>query len=198
MMLALRHGTHDLHEQLETTPVFSCLMSDSVSRSEYVNALQILHHFYSEIEPILRLGVEKYLPNHSYIPRLNLLERDLSGLGIACGRTQRPLSLQLGKSQTLGILYVVEGSTLGGQIISRHLQDKLGVHVKDALSFYTLDGNLSANHWAQLKMCFRESLVSPTELGESIESARDLFLKLLKMTQSASPFDCSAQATWGG
>lgn len=180
VMLAFRHGTRDLHERIETSPLFSCLMTDAVSIAEYVRALQGLHQFYSEIEPSLLAGIKQHLPDSVYLARLNLLEKDLFNLGFASDSTSHTSVTQPhGKAQTLGMLYVVEGSTLGGQIISRHLIGKLGVHVKDALAFYTLDGHLNPNHWGKLKIRFRENLVSPSEIEESIASAREMFLKLL-------------------
>lgn len=187
VMLAFRHGIRDIHERIEAAPLFSCLMTEAVSPAEYVNALQGLHQFYSEIEPLLLAGIKQYLPDYLYLARLNLLEKDLFSLGVASDSISlRSVAQPPSKAQTLGMLYVVEGSTLGGQIISRHLQGKLGEHMKDVLAFYTLDGNLNTSHWGQLKTCFRENLISQSEIAESIDTSREMFQKLLAISDHFS------------
>lgn len=184
VMLVFRQGTKDLHAQIESESLFANLMTDSVSLPDYGKALQGLHRFYSEIEPLLLNGIEKFMPEQPYIPRQYLLERDLAHLRFAINRVLPNLRKPLTSvAETLGVLYVVEGSTLGGQIISRHLRVKLGADVRDALAFYTLGGNLDATHWTQLKENFRKNLIDQSEIEEGINTARGIFLKMLTISK---------------
>lgn len=50
-------------------------------------------------------------------------------------------------SQALGCLYVIEGATLGGQIITKHLQANLEVTAKTGGSFFNGYGTQTGAHW---------------------------------------------------
>ena len=79
----------------------------------------------------------------------------------------------------MGLLDVVEGSTLGGQIITRHLLEKLGEQISDARRFYTLDGKMLPDHWTNVKRIFRKYLSDSEEIAQAICSAREAFNRLL-------------------
>jgi heme oxygenase len=83
------------------------------------------------------------------------------------------------KAELLGVLYVVEGSTLGGQIISRHLEARLGLQISEAMRFYTLDGKMLPEHWSTVKRLFRDNLNDSEEIAQTVHSARAAFNSLL-------------------
>ncbi len=47
----------------------------------------------------------------------------------------------------MGGFYVIEGATLGGQIIRKHLNRRFGASVAAALSFYSGYGKQAAQEW---------------------------------------------------
>jgi heme oxygenase len=49
--------------------------------------------------------------------------------------------------QALGCLYVLEGATLGGQIISRQLRESLGIAAEDGAAFYNGYGSDTGRQW---------------------------------------------------
>jgi heme oxygenase len=179
-MLELRHGTQDLHSRIEAAPNFSGLIKEQVTLCDYVQALKLLSLFYSHREPQLLLGMAQYFPEFNYIPRLPLLSRDLREVGVV--QDDNPIeniSSVANKAEILGLLYVVEGSTLGGQIISRHLEAKLGLQISEAMRFYTLDGKMLPDHWANVKRLFRDNLKDSEEIARAVFSARKAFSSLL-------------------
>ena len=174
-----RSETHELHQRLEATNVFSQLMRDTVTIEDYTFALQALLNCYSVLEPILIQGLHLYAPAYLYVPRLPLLLRDLDNLGanktIHSDKTEMPQLSSLSKAETLGILYVIEGSTLGGQILSRHLIAKLGEQISSVLAFYSLDGKLTSQHWASTQRLLREQLCTAEEIEQALQSAKQSF-----------------------
>lgn len=52
-------------------------------------------------------------------------------------------------SQFLGCLYVIEGATLGGQIIAKHLQANLGVTPETGAAFFNGYGTKTGIHWKE-------------------------------------------------
>jgi heme oxygenase len=78
--------------------------------------------------------------------------------------------------QALGALYVIEGSTLGGKIISKMINQQLGLTDGLGLSFFDGYGNDTELMWQR----FRQSIdqqVKPADEQIIIQSANDTFLK---------------------
>ena len=54
--------------------------------------------------------------------------------------------------QGLGCLYVMEGSTLGSQIISRHLKENFQMEERSGAAFFNAYGGLKLDHcWMEFK-----------------------------------------------
>ncbi len=173
----LRTRTQDLHQSLEAQPVFSQLLVEEVSRENYVTALKVLRHCYATIEPDLTRALQHYLPNYPYLKRLPLLDHDCAVLGEDIDGASSPVPFSIQSfPQLLGVLYVIEGSTLGGQILIRHLTAKLEVELAGALSFYGINVGIAVDHWRRLQALLGENLHSENEIEQAVEAARQIFL----------------------
>ena len=89
--------------------------------------IQIQHQWHQAIEAILSsanpsLNFEGYL----YIPKTNLLKKDLDALGI---ETREPVFINWKNPAIPGLIYVLNGSMLGGAVISKHLE-AAGIDIK--------------------------------------------------------------------
>jgi heme oxygenase len=72
----------------------------------------------------------------------------------------------------IGTLYVIEGATLGGKVISRHLKDSLGLGPTSGAHFFNGYGNTvtTRNNW--LTFCdFADSIGTSQELQASAKLA---------------------------
>lgn len=81
------------------------------------------------------------------------------------------------RAAILGACYVLEGSTLGGQFIARHLQEKLGVVAGEGDRYFRSYGAEVGMRW----QAFRGELMrhsSPENDAAIVASARDTFDKL--------------------
>lgn len=152
------------------------------SRAEYV---ALLERFYGFVAPwerrlgqcvasddILREGREK----------TGWLEADLQHFALdAEQRDALPQCADLpdtsSRAAMLGACYVLEGSTLGGQYIARHLQENLGLKAGEGDRYFRSYGAEVGARW----QAFRAELMahsSPETDGEIIRAARDTFEKL--------------------
>ena len=83
-------------------------------------------------------------------------------------------------TQALGCLYVLEGATLGGQIIGRHLKKNLALDEDGGCAFFCSYGDEVGLMWK----CFRETLSSHcskhgrTEEEQLVTSACETFVSL--------------------
>ena len=100
------------------------------------------------------------------------LQADLRSLQ----RTPLPLAWDFNAPQTrgalIGILYTLEGSTLGGQFIARHLSQLPGP--KLPRRFFTGYGELTPQRWDEF-LRFVETQSAPSDCEDAIATASSLF-----------------------
>ena len=53
------------------------------------------------------------------------------------------------EEEVYGCLYVIEGSTLGGQVISRSLREHLGIHPENGGAYFSGYGMLTGPRWKE-------------------------------------------------
>jgi heme oxygenase len=110
-----------------------------LSIEEYRDILQKLWGFYKPLEVLIANGKEWPLSllNFDRRKKIPLLEYDLHILGYP---SFLPLCTDLPEltnfAQVLGCLYVLEGATLGGQIIARHIRKRLGLDQTTGCSYF--------------------------------------------------------------
>ena len=119
----------------------------------YRDLLARLHGFHAAWEPaIARALVDDSL----FDPRrrLGALRADLRHLGLSPGdiaALPQPDAIRLvGPAGAMGALYVLEGSTLGGRVIGRHIAALHGID-GDGLAYYRAHGPRTGAMWAALR-----------------------------------------------
>lgn len=160
----LRTETRREHEAVEQV---LDLMSVSLTRDGYRQRLEQFYGFYAPLEKALSAHGERQHgiasePNLSMgtraamASRLNktaLLKLDLHHLG---GGTQNiPLCYNLPPLETqaevLGCVYVMEGATLGGRMITQHIQATLGITPATGGSFFNGYGDDTGKMWQTMR-----------------------------------------------
>lgn len=171
-LLRLREATTPEHEAVEAKmPV----MRADLSRGEYADVLACF-------SPLIA-GWEQWAAEHVPAPyaglvrnrkRAPLLVSDLAALG----RTTPPPVFPaddafLTPAGFLGAMYVVEGSTLGGQHIARHVEPLLGLNPEHGTAYFRGYGEETGARWRE----FKEVMAAvPDELtDEVIAAAKRMF-----------------------
>ena len=148
----LRDATRVDHQQLETR---IDLLNRVWSREFYRALLEKFHGFYAPLEPEIWGYSQWQKFNFLTAPRVKIdwLRQDLGFCGLnaaqiralpRCKYLQRPASF----AGALGCAYVLEGSTLGGQIISRHLKTQLNLPPQGC-RFFTAYGAQTGAKWRE-------------------------------------------------
>ena len=146
----LRAATDPAHRALEDALDWRARVA---TRSGYRDLLARLHGFHASWEPAIgaALDDETFLGPRR---RLGLVAADLGHLGLAeeaIADLPRPAPFVLdGKAAATGALYVLEGSTLGGQIIGRHIAGLHGFS-DDGLAYYRAHGPAAGAMWAAFR-----------------------------------------------
>jgi heme oxygenase len=177
ILAELKEKTAPLHRALEENAgIWDCLSS----RALYGNLLVRFWGIYSTAEARLAAVEElpRWLPDLSRRWKRPALESDLNNLGIPpeswtiCTGITEIRTVAAG----LGWLYVLEGSTLGGQLIKRQVQERLGLGAHNGCQFFSSYGAEVGSMWRS----FGQSLESfcqanPNCREEVVESAETAF-----------------------
>lgn len=123
------------------------LLAPGVGMETYGAVLKGFFHYYSALEARLLPRLDELLvamPRNEYCYALRspLLRQDLADLSLTPPQPAELKALPLpaidSPDATLGVLYVLEGSTQGGRVIASHLANTLGVNSNLGGRFFSL------------------------------------------------------------
>ncbi|GFM52930.1 Heme oxygenase [Pseudomonas cichorii] len=147
---ALRSETNQLHVGLEKRlPFFSPVLTSTY----YLRLIQAYHGFYRPLESeLLASGL---MPDELDAPervKTPALIQDLHALGMTDQAIDelalcRQLPLIDSPGACLGVLYVLEGATLGGQILRREIHKRLGLNEQTGAAFLNVYGSATGMRW---------------------------------------------------
>lgn len=166
----LRAETRPEHDAAERDLDWEARTSN---RADYRDLLARLHAFHRAWEPeVARLVGDPAFTGPR--ERAHLLERDLDRLGSDAGaRTEPPAfsGLPLAtRAEALGSMYVLEGSTLGGQVIARRVRAVLDF---DPL-YHAAHGDRVGAMWRAFQARLLAD-VAPDGADEAVDAARRTF-----------------------
>lgn len=174
---ALRSGTALSHQRLEAE---LALLSPPLKRERFLQVLQRFHGFHVAWEPALAA----WLPSRFCAARSKLaaLQADLAAMGLgpaAIGALPvcvESVTMCASVPAALGALYVMEGSTLGGKLITARLRDAPWLPAA-GLRYFDPYGGRSGVLWKEtLAMLAR----SPQADGPAIVQSAALTFDLLR------------------
>jgi heme oxygenase len=152
----LRRATHDQHILLNKHAMLADLTSPDLALPVYRMLLIAYAYLYQSVEARIEQFLTTYPDIFDYTVRRKLpwLRADLEFFQIDMEVADPDVPLmrapeitQLG--QLVGVLYVIEGSTLGAQFISRHLQEHHGLGDGGGARFFTGYGENTQLRWQE-------------------------------------------------
>jgi heme oxygenase len=183
----IRKETQHLHTALENDlPV----MRPEFQLSGYRRLLARFYGFYTPAETSLcRVPcLQSALTDWPKRRKIEWLVTDLTALGFSARQVaDLPLCSHLpplpGTAEALGCLYVLEGSTLGGGIIGRHLRATLQLEPENGACFFGSYGEQTGPMWKT----FQGALLSiaPEAHGRTIDTAIQTFECMHEWLQEA-------------
>ncbi|GEP12082.1 biliverdin-producing heme oxygenase [Methylobacterium gnaphalii] len=143
----LRAATADAHQALEDELQWE---ARTATLDGYCSLLALMRGFHAGFEP----AIGRALNDEAFFAprrRLHSLDADLTCLGldpaaIAALSAITPITLT-SPASAYGALYVLEGSTLGGQVIGRSIIERHGPAVEAACSYYRGHGRDTGRMW---------------------------------------------------
>jgi heme oxygenase len=181
MILAkLKERTAEQHQRLETKLDILARLS---SPQGYKSLLEQFYGFYRPLEIHLGSVIPAgFLANFTARRKTPLLEKDLLFLDLSeRDLSELPQCQKLptveSEAQAFGCLYVLEGATLGGQIISKYVADKLGYEHGRGATFFKSYGAEVKAMWCDFVQALREYTTAHDVDDEVVAAAVDTFDK---------------------
>ena len=176
-MHQLRDATRLAHASIEGSLP---LMDPALTRDRYVRIVEAFYGFYAPLEPRIAhaAAVHGALLAVDSRAKAPLLVLDLLALGETTDDIDAlPRCTALphvgSASRALGALYVLEGATLGGQIIRRRLGDRLDLEGGNGAAFFVSYGEATGAMWKRFTT-YVDGYAS-LDLGAAIGAAIDTF-----------------------
>lgn len=175
----LKEQTRDYHAAAEDIMFAKKILEKTITRPEYTVLVEILLSFHNHYEaPVLR-STEAFFSGSMLSPaeKLQWLRKDAELLGIPAEAT--PGLFAPSAQEALGWLYVMEGATLGGQLIIRNLLKIPAICTSKAMNYYEGYGNETGMRWKYFTSRLDTAINSPADLAAVVSGAKNAYSKLL-------------------
>lgn len=146
----LRNATADSHTKLEALPVSMSIMNPDVTNNEYSLYLSLMQDVVWDAEQNVYPVLSTIINDLQARKKHHFINHDLQTLGVTQSADySAPFSSSgpYSPAFSLGIMYVVEGSSLGGRVILKNIKAALG-HDEDAGARYFAGyGGQTGSQW---------------------------------------------------
>ncbi|HEX8593933.1 MAG TPA: biliverdin-producing heme oxygenase [Pseudomonas sp.] len=168
----LRDATAAAHRSLEKRLPF---ISAHLDRGLYVRLIEAYYGFYFSLERQLGRVPDMDLASLDERQKAPLLIADLQALGVGAERIAslalcRELPPLGNRLQALGAMYVMEGATLGGQVLSRVVQRKLSIGGESGGAFLNVYGSTTSQMWEDF-LALLSAVDAPEQRAQVVHSA---------------------------
>ena len=178
----LRRETRPEHDALDNHPAFLALVNGSLSLPDYGRLMQAFHGFYTMLDPQLasacdRFGVARW--GFSYEGRTAVLTGDLQALGMDDAARRTPATdgqPQASSAAALaGVLYVIEGSLLGGAVLCAATETLLAPSARGGNGYWHWCRTAAQPRWAMTCTLIEALAGTDADKEEMVAAARDSF-----------------------
>lgn len=174
----LKAATDTLHR--ETERLFA-LEARVAHRDTYRDLLIALYGFHAPLEQKLReLKFATALDMPARLIKSAWIAEDLKALGLdGTAITRLPHCAELPElattAEAFGALYVIEGATLGGQLITRVIRDRLGLTPENGGRFFASYGAFTGPMWRNFVSALDAEGVDPKQAAIMERAAAGTF-----------------------
>ncbi|KAA0989902.1 biliverdin-producing heme oxygenase [Dyadobacter aurulentus] len=179
----LRKETAESHQNLEDNPLSKALLDPDVTLADYQAYLSKLYGVTVVCEKQVFPELASVLPDLSERYKAHLIEKDLLATGLTDAQIQALPVHHFHfsrRSEAIGIMYVLEGSTLGGKIIYKHIHEKLGFTPESGAAYFWGYGTQTGTLWKSFVSILTQFAAENNDDPLVIESAKKTFTEINK------------------
>jgi heme oxygenase len=165
----LRRATRAQHDRIDALMDLRRMQD----REHYARVLRVFDGFLAAWEPAVAAALPAWQAWLAPRSRRPFLRQDLRHLGAAPGEPARVPALA-SAAAAWGSVYVMEGSALGGQFITRSLA-QAGLHASSGAAYFHGWGDATGAMWREARSVLAGQLDSPAAVADACEAARETF-----------------------
>ncbi len=171
---SIKSATSSLHIKLEDTPISKKIVSPEITREEYALYLSRILSMHKEVEAHSFPIVQRVIRDTAQRIKTNAVQEDLHQLEYSAAANIYFLDTHYSKELNfnLGLMYVTEGSVLGGQFILKNIKNILGQDIP--AHFLNVYGQHTGTLWKSFltQLQEHESILNQNERDEIIAGAK--------------------------
>lgn len=133
----LRLSTSPLHKQLESVPLSQVIVSPEITVQKYAEYLLVMECIVRDVEAKVYPVVSNFISDINQRKKLSSIQDDLKVLGFSVLNETTAFDTDFEIPFALGIVYVMEGSTLGGRVILKNIEKQLGFNADDGAKYFS-------------------------------------------------------------
>ncbi len=171
MLEKLRTSTQELHQQIEGENTADLIMKHSISLEEYKKLLLQNYVAYKITEEEIKTQLPEYTSD-----KTENLAKDLVELNVnesIAKNYQHYFKIDT-TAEAWGAWYVVEGSSLGGMLIAKNIEECEQLATIKTHHFFN-GKRQSVNGWRQFTKDLKKKKFSDEEENQAIEKAKETF-----------------------
>ena len=171
----LKENTKIAHIELEKVLVQKIKSIDTTN--DYLEILIYFYRFFAPLEKTVISQLEDSLTDVAQRRKMEWILEDVNYFSASRPKISvYPHTPEISNPlQAIGALYVIEGSTLGGQVICKMVSQRLGIDPENGFSFFSGYGERTASMWEKFKNFINSRSWTPEEEKEVINAAERTF-----------------------
>ena len=145
----LRSKTNDSHKKLENLPVSASILSQNLTVDGYLHYLHLMHDVHVQTENVVFPILSDLIPDLEQRRKTALLENDIDAMGTSKKDSKIVFknAAAFSVACALGVMYTVEGSSLGGRFILKNINAVLGYDENHGAKYFAGYGNHTGSYW---------------------------------------------------
>lgn len=177
----LKQKTADSHNELEENYYSKAILEPTVTNADYQNYLAKLYGIILACEKDVYPSLSPILPDldKRYKSVLMAADMEKTGMPVQLISNLPVYNFKFSSiAEALGIMYVLEGSTLGGRILYQHIHKNLGWNEENGASYFWGYGQQTGMLWKAFISSFANYAVEESSEDIIISSAIETFSKI--------------------
>lgn len=174
----LKSGTSSIHNELEHNNLGVFIMDGSITLMQYETFLRQNFMVYKAVEDFINARYDKLpvaLKPFAGYDKTNALAKDISGFSNALLPQPSGMTGAREESTLVGMLYVIEGSMVGGMMMSKKLERCNELSNITEHHFFSKNVTDSLSRWKRFKDAMNTTSFTKAEIQKAVQSARDTF-----------------------
>lgn len=174
----LKKQTASLHQETEQDNLAKYILDNSITLEQYKALLKQNYRAYATISRLIKLNKEQVPANLQEFAddkKVADLELDLSQIDATIPEIEIDASKSLSSAEILGMLYVIEGSMMGGLLIRKNLESCSDLEHIEKHHFFGKNPPEVLNRWKSFTAAVESKEYTEAEMDSAVNGANYAF-----------------------